>query len=305
MQEIDYLLTGSSGFFGQVIKKTLLPDYSLYTLGRSPSSDCITNLATEVPPLKNDLHIKCVIHAAGKAHVIPKNENEAREFFNVNFQGTVHLTQALEKLNRLPESFVFISTVAVYGSDEGTSISEEHPLNGNTPYAKSKMEAEAFLIKWCDQKQVRLTILRLPLLVGPNPPGNLGAILRFIRKGLYVGIGAGHAKKSMVLTEDVVRFIPLVSKVGGIFNLTDGHHPSMVEIENAIAQEMGKRSPRRLPEGLIKLVAQTGDVLGSWFPLNSLRYQKLTSSLTFSDAKARQLAGWNPRPVLHNLPFEK
>src|SRR5688572_29820082 len=191
MQEIDYLLTGASGFFGQIIKKTLLPDYSLYTLGRSPSSDCIVDLASETPELKNDFRVKCVIHAAGKAHVLPKNETEAEEFFQVNFPGTVHLAEALEKLNRLPQNFVFISTVAVYGLEEGTSISEDHPLTGDTPYARSKIQAEAFLIKWCEQKHVRLTILRLPLLVGPNPPGNLGAIIRFIRKGLYVGIGAG------------------------------------------------------------------------------------------------------------------
>lgn len=305
MQEIDFLLTGSSGFLGRIIKKTLLPDYSIYTLDRSTSSDCTSDLSKGVPPLKQELRIQSVIHAAGKAHVIPKNDKQAEEFLQVNLQGTIYLTRALEKLSHLPERFIFISTVAVYGKEEGSSINEDHPLTGNTPYAKSKIMTEEFLTKWCAHNQVRLTILRLPLLVGANPPGNLGTIIRWMRRGFYVGVGAGNAKRSMVLAEDVAKFVPIISKTGGTYNLTDGYNPSILEIENAIAKQIRRVTPIRLPEGLVRLAARAGDLLGAWFPLNSIRYKKLTSSLTFSDAKARQLAGWNPRPVIHNLQLEK
>ena len=50
---------------------------------------------------------------------------------------------ALEKVG-VPKALVFISTVAVYGRDFGELITELHPLNGNTPYAKSKIMAEKY-----------------------------------------------------------------------------------------------------------------------------------------------------------------
>ena len=44
-----------------------------------------------------------------------------------------------------PKALVFISTVAVYGCESGELITEEHPLEGETPYAKSKILAEEYL----------------------------------------------------------------------------------------------------------------------------------------------------------------
>jgi nucleoside-diphosphate-sugar epimerase len=148
---------------------------------------------------------------------------------------------------------------------------------------------------------VRLTILRLPLLVGKGAPGNLGDMIRLIRKGWYVGTGRGEARKSMVLAEDIARFIPQVAALGGIYNLTDGYHPSVGEVEHALATALGRRRVIRLPYRVLLVVAKLGDVLGSWFPLNTSRLKKLDSFLTFSDEKARQTAGWNPRSVLAHL----
>ncbi|MFZ2904635.1 MAG: NAD-dependent epimerase/dehydratase family protein [Cyclobacteriaceae bacterium] len=302
MKEIDFLLTGGSGFLGKIIRKALSQNYTICTLGRSSEAEINCNLSNEVPRLET-LSIKAVIHAAGKAHVIPKNKQEVEEFELVNFNGTVNLTRGLIVMNQLPSSLIFISTVAVYGVEEGFNIDEKHPLKGETPYARSKIKAEEFLIHWCNENKIRLTILRLPLVVGENPPGNLGSILRWMRRGLYIGIGNGNARRSMVLAEDVGNFIPSVSKIGGLYNLTDGYNPSIKEIEHAIASELNLSKPLRLPEGVINVAARIGDVIGSWVPLNSVRLRKLTSSLIFSDSKAREI-GWNPRPVIHNLHFK-
>jgi len=79
----------------------------------------------------------------------------------------------LEKVG-VPESFIFVSTVAVYGCETGEDIDENHPLKGNTPYALSKIQAEKFLTEWCHTNNVKLGIIRPSLIAGPNPPGNLG-----------------------------------------------------------------------------------------------------------------------------------
>lgn len=44
----------------------------------------------------------------------------------MNLQGTKNLCTALEQ-SGIPKSFIFISTVAVYGCDSGENITEEYP----------------------------------------------------------------------------------------------------------------------------------------------------------------------------------
>lgn len=194
-----------------------------------------------------------------------------------------------------------ISTVSVYGREEGEGIPESHPLNDTTPYARSKALAEAAVQEWCEARGVKWIILRLPLVAGPNPPGNLGAIRRAIAKGRYFRIAGNRARKSMVLAEDVARLIPSLEGKSGIFNLTDGIHPTFAEIEAAIAKALGKEIPICLPKGLLAAAGKGGDVLnrlGLSFPLTTARLHKMAATLTFSDVKARRELGWDPRPVI-------
>jgi nucleoside-diphosphate-sugar epimerase len=299
MERSEYLLTGASGFLGKIIHSTLASTGSVKTLGRSAGNEYVVDL---INPFTLRHSFDTVVHVSGKAHVIPSTPEEAAEFFSVNYAGTVNLAHALAQSGALPEHFVFISTVAVYGKDSGELLDEETPTQGETPYAKSKIQAEEFLREWSVQNHVKLTILRLPLIVAANAPGNLGSMVRVMKRGLYAGIGSGEARKSMVLATDVARFIPVIKTTGGIYNLTDGYNPSMLELENAIALKLGRRKPLRLPDFLLKVAAFTGDFLGKWAPLNTARYRKLTSTLTFSDARARN-AGWDPKPVITNLPL--
>lgn len=300
MNETDYLLTGASGFLGKVIFSTLSSTHKIKTLARSKGNDYAIDLAKAVPVLQESF--QTIIHASGKAHIIPRTSQEAEEFFAVNYTGTVNLVKGLEESGVLPKYFVFISSVSVYGQEIGEMIDEEHSLQGSSPYAKSKIEAEKFLTLWCAKNNIMLTILRLPLLVAAEPPGNLGAMIAMMKRGLYVGIGNGGARKSMVLAKDVATFIPVIKTFGGIYNLTDGNHPSMRELELALAARLKRKKPLRLPDAVLKVVAKGGDLLGNKAPLNSLKYKKLVSSLTFSDEKARKL-GWTPHAVITNLPF--
>lgn len=113
----------------------------------------------------------------------------------MNLQGTKNLCAALEK-SGIPQAFIFISTVAVYGCEFGSNITEKHPLNGDTPYALSKIQAEEFLTEWCNKHGVILSIIRPSLIAGPNPPGNLGAMIKGIKTGRYLSIGGGKARKA-------------------------------------------------------------------------------------------------------------
>lgn len=288
------LLTGASGFLGREIQKTL-KGVDIVTLGRQ-NCRVQSDLAMEVPILPI---VDVVVHAAGKAHFVPKSQLEEKMFFDVNVLGTRNLLEGLDRSQVLPKSFVFISSVSVYGVEKGTGIQESHPLNAQEAYGKSKIQAERLVQAWCNLNQVGCTILRLPLLAGPNPPGNLNSMISSIRNGFYCNISGGSARKSMVLASDVALVLLNASKVQGIFNLTDGCHPSFFELSKSISKKFGKPTPLSIPFGVAKVLSLVGDLLGNRAPLNSVRFQKMISDLTFDDSKARQHLNWRPQPVLN------
>ncbi|QLC68026.1 NAD-dependent epimerase/dehydratase family protein [Flavobacterium sp. LPB0248] len=294
----DVLITGMNGFLGKAISEKQKKCFNLFGLSRSSGYYNI-ELENDIPVFNKVFSL--VIHSAGKAHVIPKNELEKKEFYKVNVVGTKNLLKGLEKMG-VPKQFVFISSVSVYGLENGINIKEEDALLAKDPYGRSKIEAEAIVAQWCRKNNVVCTILRLPLLVGKCPPGNLGAMLKAIDRGYYFNIGGGKARKSMVLAEDVAGFIPKVAAVGGIFNLTDGVHPNFSELSSAISkQKKKKKSPLNLPLFIAKLIGYSGDIFGKKAPINSLKVKKIISDLTFDDSKARELLGWEPGSVLEYL----
>ena len=55
---------------------------------------------------------------------------------------------------------------------------------------------------------------------------------------------------------------------------------------------------------LAKLLGFAGDVIGSKFPVNSKTINKITSTLTFSDLKARENLNWKPLSVIEHLKIQ-
>ena len=291
------LFTGGTGFLGKNIRPILDKMYEVTTCGITSEDMVKTNLAKEVPRLEQ--HYDVVLHACGKAHVVPKTEAEKQAFFDVNYTGTVHLCDALEKVGP-PKALVFISTVAVYGCESGELITEEHPLEGETPYAKSKILAEEYLTKWCGMHNVVLGILRPSLLAGKDAPGNLGTMVNGVKKGFYMNIAGGKVVKSILMAEDIARIMPALVKKGGVYNVCDTFQPTFGQISESVANQLGKRKPMSIPMWMAKCMAFVGDFLGSKVPINSYKLEKMTRSLTFSNEKARKELGWEPLDVLTN-----
>lgn len=291
------LFTGGTGFLGKNVMPLLQKDYEVTTCGITPEDMIQANLAKMVPEMPQQYDI--VLHAAGKAHVVPKTEEEKQLFYDINYQGTVNLCKALEQVG-VPKALVFISTVAVYGCEYGEMITEEYPLNGDTPYAKSKIMAEEYLTKWCTEHGVVLGILRPSLLAGKNAPGNLGAMVNGVRKGFYMNIEGGKVTKSVLMAEDIARILPLVAEKGGVYNVCDTRQPSFGELSVSVARQLGKRKPISIPYWLAWCMAMVGNLFGSKSPINSYKLEKMTQSLTFSNEKARRELGWEPLDVLES-----
>ena len=291
------LFTGGTGFLGKNVMPLLTQQYEITTCGITPDDMIKANLAKEIPELPEKYDV--VLHACGKAHVVPKTEEEKKEFYYVNYNGTIHLCDALERVGA-PKAIIFISTVAVYGCEFGEEITEGHPLEGKTPYAESKIMAEKYLTEWCAKHGVILGILRPSLLAGMNAPGNLGAMVSGIQKGFYLNIAGGKVKKSILMAEDIAHLLPFLEEKGGVYNVCDSYQPTFGEISASVAKQLGKHKPISIPYWMAWCMAKVGDLLGSKAPINTYKLEKMTKSLTFSNEKAKKELGWEPLDVLSN-----
>jgi nucleoside-diphosphate-sugar epimerase len=298
---MNILLTGSNGFLGKILIFSIFSNNKIFTLNRSNSNYNI-DLYKNIPNFTDSFDL--VIHSAALAHYTSPKNLDSSLLYDINVLGTHNLIQGLENKNK-PKQFVFISSVSVYGLNEGILIKEDSLLLAQDAYGKSKIESEEIIKGWCIKNNIVFTILRLPLIIGPNPPGNLGAMIKGIQKGYYFNINGGKAKKSMVLAKDVAKVILDVAKIGGIYNLTDGYHPTFAEISNTISNQLGKNKPMNIPNWFAVIVAKIGDLMGHKAPLNTNKLKKITSDLTFDDTKAREVFGWNPTPVLEGFRINK
>ena len=293
------IITGGSGFLGRQISACMTKEHILLGFnGKGGTIQC--DLRHEVPRIP--LEAQYVIHLAGKAHSVPSIKSDIEEFYEVNVQGTLNLLKGLENSRGTIQQVVYTSTVAVYGLTRGENICEKEPTLGTTPYAKSKLEAESILQEWTEKHGIRLLTLRLPLIAGPNPPGNLGAMINALKRNRYLSIGDGTARRSMVLGTDVGRlFSRLNGSECGIYNLTDGHHPSIRELEKAVCKQLGRSMPSRIPQCIARALGSCGDFFGRYSPVNSAMIDKLVNTLTFNDSEAKRQLDWKPSSVIDNF----
>ncbi len=303
------LVTGSTGFLGAHIRDALLAaGYQVVGLNRHADPVCESQLVdfeTGKGLDQVDGHgFELVVHCAGKAHVLPKSEEEGKAFDRINGLGTERLLERLAA--HPPARLVYISTIAVYGREEGSNITESLDPQPSTPYGRSKLAGERAVTAFAKTHQIPALLLRLPLVAGAVPPGNLGDLANRIASGTYFSIRGNEARKSVVLAEDVADLIVTWTGTNpGVYNLTDGADPRFTELERAIELALGKTPSRQLPLGLLRFAASCGDLaakLGLPSPLTSSRLDKLLSTLTFSSAAARKALPWQPRPTTTVLP---
>ena len=303
------LLTGASGFLGKYLLDAF-QGISLLCTSRSVESEVFTQHDWSESLLPLPSTITCIVHAAGQAHIVPKTRAERQLFVDNNILATENLIHAASE-NEGVNTFIFISTVAVYGKDSGQLISEDQPPRADDPYGSSKAKAERIVKDAAEDNGWRYYILRLPLLVGENPPGNLGRMLKSMSKGTYFRIGKGSAQRSVVLARDVAQLCRKLcndsnSYSSGVYNVTDGEHPTFLQLEDALKEGAPQlKQGKSLPKYVAASIGVAGSVMEALIrrrlPFNRRTYKKLTKDLTFSDAKAREHLGWNPASVLEYL----
>ena len=275
------LLTGHTGFLGSVIYKSLVKEFIVYKLGRSQDCDYRVDFLNWDGKLELKHSIDAVVHVAGLAH---GKSNSDSAMTKVNLESTKYLTDIADKCQI--SAFVFISSTAIYGREYGLEIREDEKLQLRTNFAQTKFQSENSILNRGNAKDS--LIIRLPLVIGPNPIGNLGKLLASIQSSKHIFLKGNKARKSVVFASDVATFISnwlkYDEKKSGIVNLTSGKAPTFNWIENTIRQYTGSKFFFAFPVGLLwKTIIFLKHRLGISIPVLG----KIFYPLTFSDHLAR------------------
>ena len=157
VNQIDYknkhiLITGGAGFIGSHITDALLKQQAHIRILDNLSTgiqENVERVANKIEFIKNDIrsfetclkatkNIDTVFHCAAFISV-PESIEKPQECFEINIQGTQLLLEACIRNN--VKSFIFSSSAAVYG-ERKDMCSENHDLDPQSPYAKSKAKGE-------------------------------------------------------------------------------------------------------------------------------------------------------------------
>lgn len=236
--------------------------------------------------------VQRVVHLAARVHVMhDTSADPLAEFRRVNLDGTLNLARqaAVAGVKR----FVFISSVKVNGecTRPGHAFSESDPAQPQDPYGLSKWEAERGLRQLALQTGMQVVIIRPPLVYGPGVKANFAALLRAVRQGLPLPLGAIHNHRSLVALDNLVDFIllcldhPLAANE--TFLVSDGCDLSTTELVRGLARAAG--APVRLLPVPVWMLATLGKCLGK-----GAAVQRLCGNLQVDISKAQNLLGWVP-----------
>ncbi len=110
--------------------------------------------------------IDAVVHCAAKI-VVPESVADPLGYYDNNVGKTVKLLEALERNGN--ERFLFSSSASIYAPDENFVVTEQSPLQPNSPYAKTKYLVELILEDFTKASSMRVLSLRYFNPIGTDP----------------------------------------------------------------------------------------------------------------------------------------
>lgn len=237
-------------------------------------------------------HCTAVIHLAARAHISrDRLEDPVRAFrlANIDYARACAEAAAAAGVHR----FIFMSSVGVHGGASGAQpIRAESSINPHTPYARSKAEAEQALTEVVRGTDMKLTVVRPPLVYGPGAPGNFGVLVKAIAYGLPLPMGLiTNNRRSFVAIDNLVDLIMTCLKhpaaANQTFLISDGEDISTADLLRRMGSAMGKHA-RLMPVPVVVL-----KFFARLFRKREM-FQSLCGSLQVDISKTCTLLEWTP-----------
>ncbi|MBC7860121.1 MAG: NAD-dependent epimerase/dehydratase family protein, partial [Burkholderiaceae bacterium] len=188
-----------------------------------------------------------VIHLAARVHVM----NEARDaegaeaaYFSLNLDATMNLARQAAAAG--VRRFVYVSSVKVNGESSARPFTAHDAPAPQDAYARSKLAAERALLALGAAGPMQVAIVRPPLVYGPGVGANFLRLMRLVKLGLPLPLGALDNRRSLVALDNLVDLLLVCARhpdaAGQVFLVSDGDDVSTAELLRRLAGAMGRRA---------------------------------------------------------------
>jgi NAD dependent epimerase/dehydratase len=298
LSEKKILVTGADGFIGSHLAETLVRSGSRVRAFVLYNSFNSWGWLDHVPDeIRDNLEIfagdvrdphgvvqavrgcDVVFHLAALI-AIPYSYHSPDTYVDTNVKGTLNVVQAARQCDL--EKVIHTSTSEVYGTARFVPMTEEHPLQAQSPYAASKIGADQIALSFHHAFRTPVTVIRPFNTYGPRQSARavIPTVITQLLQGKSLRLGSLAPSRDFNFIDDTVRGFTAVaeadSTTGEVINIGSGFEVSIGDTARLIGELMGfgceivRDEQRVRPDGseVERLLADNG--------------------------KARRLAGWEP-----------
>jgi len=293
------LITGADGFIGSHLTEALVRAghrvraFVFYNSFNSWGwlDHCASDIKDEFEVFAGDIRdphgvrtamkdCDAVLHLAALI-AIPYSYHSPDSYVDTNIKGTLNVVQAARELN--VSRVVHTSTSEVYGTARFVPITEDHPVQGQSPYSASKIGADQIAMSFYYSFNTPVVTLRPFNTYGPRQSARaiIPTIIIQVASGKrQIELGAVHPTRDFSFVSDIVRgFIAALESekaIGEVINLGSNFEISILDTARAVAEVMG-----------VEIEILTDD--------QRLRPKKSeVERLQAANAKAKELLNWRP-----------
>ena len=264
MNKQSILISGADGFIGSHLTETLVRSghkvraLVLYNSFNSYGwlDHCAPDVKGEFEVFPGDIRdphgvkkamkrCESVLHLAALIG-IPYSYHSPDTYVDTNIKGTLNILQAARELG--VKRVVHTSTSEVYGTARFVPITEDHPLQGQSPYSATKIGADQLALSFHSSFGLPITILRPFNTYGPRQSARavIPTIITQILKGKNdISLGSIHPTRDLNYVEDTVDgFIKalVAPKIEGeVINIGSGFEISIGNLAHMIAELLGTK----------------------------------------------------------------
>lgn len=297
------LVTGANGFVGralckhystrsadQVVAAVRKPDNSLDGIAQK----IVGNIDSKTAWREALQGVDTVVHLAGRAHVMHDTHVDPLSAYReINTEGTINLARQAASMG--VKRFVYLSSIKVCGEGQlrvnEAAYTVDQPANPADPYAVSKYEAELGLFEIAQHTNLKVTILRPPLVYGPGVRANFLRLMQTVDRRWPLPLGGIVNRRDLIYLGNLVDAIVVCSSHPAATNRTflvaDGESLSTPELIRRLASALGR--PSRLfsvPESWLRFAGA--------LTRKSMAVQRLLGSLMLDSSTMREALGWQP-----------
>jgi NAD dependent epimerase/dehydratase len=221
-----------------------------------------------------------VLHLAALI-AIPYSYHSPDTYVDTNIKGTLNIVQAARELG--VQKVVHTSTSEVYGTAQFVPITEEHPLQGQSPYSASKIGADQIAFSFYSSFGTPVSIIRPFNTYGPRQSSRavIPTIITQLGSGQdKIKLGAIHPTRDFNYVKDTVRgFIAVAESeksIGEVINIGSNYEITVGETVQLIAEVLGRQV--EIESDLIRMRPENSEVERLWA----------------DNTKAKKLLGWEP-----------